>query len=64
VKINDVMEFPLELDLQPWTAADLGDESSLSEGDSEVSESQSVGPYSDHEAISEENPHVVGGSSD
>ena len=26
VKINDSMEFPLELDFKPWTEVDLGEE--------------------------------------
>ncbi len=56
------MEFPFELDLKPWTAAGLCDDSDVSEGSSVEDESQSVGRYSDHEVISEETPIVCDSS--
>jgi hypothetical protein len=55
VKINDVLEFPLEIDFRPWT----DDGVNVEENNSKDEENQSqelIGCYSENEAISEETP--------
>lgn len=54
------MEFPKELDLYPWTEAKLSEEYNISDSEEinlRKEKSESLGRYSDHEAMSEETPH-------